>query len=358
MGGLAGMDMILNYLLGAATFVPHGYCLLWRPDLVAMHAGSDALIALAYFTIPAAIFVFARRRRDIAHPQVAGLFILFILLCGLTHVVGVWSLWQPVYGLQALLKLLTAAVSIGTAIALWPLMPKLLALPSPALLAEKAHRLEQEVLRREGVEAALRRAHDDLERRVEERTRALAIAKAEAEHLAYHDGLTQLANRRLLERRLQEVATGGRADRAGFAVVVIDLDDFKSVNDGHGHAVGDALLVETATRLRHCVRSQDLVARLGGDEFAIVAAGYTDRRRAEQLGRRLIDALAASFRVGTARLRPSASVGIALNVPGIDTAAGVLGRADRAAYAAKQAGGGTWRLSGDRLVGAARPAIA
>ena len=202
------MDSLLLDLFGAAAFVPHGYCLLWRPDLVAMHAVSDGVIALTYFSIPAAIFAFVRRRPDFRHYRVASLFILFIMLCGITHAVGVWTLWQPVYGLQGLVKVLTATVSLITAIALWPLLPELLAQPSPALLNGKAERLEAEIRRRELVELALRAAHGELEQRVAERTCELAAAKAEAEHAALHDGLTHLGNRRLLQRQLD--ASGRR----------------------------------------------------------------------------------------------------------------------------------------------------
>ena len=80
------MGDALEYLFGAAAFVPHGYCLLWRPDLVALHAVSDAVTAAAYFSIPAAILVFLRRRRDLDYPWLAALFATFILACGLTHV--------------------------------------------------------------------------------------------------------------------------------------------------------------------------------------------------------------------------------------------------------------------------------
>ena len=117
------MGGILTYLFGAASFVPHGYCLLWRPDLVALHALSDAATAVAYFSIPAAIMVFIRRRPDFDHPQVAALFALFILGCGLTHVADLTTLWWPVYGLEGLLKAGTAVVSILTAMAVWRLLP-------------------------------------------------------------------------------------------------------------------------------------------------------------------------------------------------------------------------------------------
>lgn len=344
------MDALLLYLFGAASFLPHGYCLLWRPDLVAMHVVSDGIIALAYFSIPAAIFAFVRRRPDFRQHRIATLFILFIVLCGVTHLVGVWTLWQPVYGLQGLIKALTAAVSLLTAILLWPLLPRLVALPSPALLGEKAARLEAEIRRREGVEQALRVAHDALEERVAERTRELSAAKAAAEHLAMHDGLTQLANRRLLQRRLDQAFADSAASGRGFTLVVVDLDDFKAVNDQLGHLAGDALLVETARRLEGCVRPHDLVARLGGDEFAILAGSCDNPTAAASLAERAVAMLVGPFRVAGQTVRPKASIGLAVGRPGIDDPLSLLALADRAAYVAKRAGGNRWHLlTGERL---------
>lgn len=126
------MNDVLSYLFGAASFMPHGYCLLWRPDLVALHAISDGLIALAYIAIPVAILTFLRRRPDIRgnSRKIAYLFIAFILACALTHLTALATLWWPAYGAQGLIKLVTAAVSIATAIVVWQLLPKMLAIPS------------------------------------------------------------------------------------------------------------------------------------------------------------------------------------------------------------------------------------
>lgn len=130
------MPEILNYLFGAATFVPHGYCLLWRPDLVALHAISDGLIAAAYIAIPVAMLTFLRKRPDIdgTPRKIAYLFVAFILACAVTHVTALVTLWIPAYGAQGLLKALTAVISIATAIVVWQLLPKLLEMPSLKIL--------------------------------------------------------------------------------------------------------------------------------------------------------------------------------------------------------------------------------
>ena len=113
---------------------PHGICLLWRPELLITHAVSDLVIGSAYFSIPIALGFFLRQRPDVKFSWVVWMFIAFILLCGLTHFMMVWTLWNADYGIEALLKAATAAVSLVTAIALWPLLPRVIALPSTALL--------------------------------------------------------------------------------------------------------------------------------------------------------------------------------------------------------------------------------
>ncbi|AQQ05227.1 histidine kinase [Roseibium algicola] len=126
------MSEIVSYLFGAAAFMPHGYCLLWRPDLVAIHAISDALIALAYIAIPLMIFGFLRKRPDIQgnSRKIGYLFIAFILACALTHLTALVTLWWPIYGAQGLIKLVTALVSVATAVVVWRVQPMLLAIPS------------------------------------------------------------------------------------------------------------------------------------------------------------------------------------------------------------------------------------
>ena len=137
----------MSSYLAVTGFLPHGYCLLWRPDLLALHAGSDMVIAAAYFSIPLAILAFLRRRLDLVaeHRLIALLFSIFILSCGLTHVMGVVVLWRPLYLLDGLIKAFTALVSIITALALWPMLPRLLAIPSPAQLASANAKLVGEI---------------------------------------------------------------------------------------------------------------------------------------------------------------------------------------------------------------------
>ena len=161
------LDFLQQFVNG--NYAPHGYCLLWQPELVWTHVISDALIAAAYFSIPVALVSFVRRRPDVEFGKMFWLFALFILSCGLTHVMGIWNLWNGDYGAEALIKAVTAAASVPTAILLWPLLPRMLAIPSPSQLQLKndelalalgerdqvLQQLRAEVQQRERAEAAL-----------------------------------------------------------------------------------------------------------------------------------------------------------------------------------------------------------
>ena len=125
-----------QWLFDSTGLTAHGFCLLWEPGLIWTYAISDTGIALAYFSIPLALVVIARRRRDLVFRPLLWLFAAFILLCGTTHWLDLLTLWVPAYGLQAVVKAATATVSIFTAVALWRLLPAALAFPSPAQMRE------------------------------------------------------------------------------------------------------------------------------------------------------------------------------------------------------------------------------
>src|ERR1700753_4088085 len=143
-------------LLDPSTLSPHGICLLWEPELIWLHVASDAVIAAAYFSIPVALSIFVSKRRDVDFGWIFWAFALFITACGFTHVLSIVTLWVPIYGIEGLIKALTAVASIVTAIILWPLLPKVLALPSPAQLRAAELALEQEASQRREAESILR----------------------------------------------------------------------------------------------------------------------------------------------------------------------------------------------------------
>lgn len=155
-------------------------------------------------------------------------------------------------------------------------------------------------------------------------------------HQATHDGLTGLPNRRVLLDALDELVV--REPPARFAVLELDVDRFKLVNDSLGHPAGDALLVAFAARLRGAVREGDLLARLGGDEFVVLAHRVEDRDDAARVAERLQLALSEPISVQGQELRPSVSIGIALPAGGKVGATELLSRADTAMYLAKERG--------------------
>ncbi len=164
-------------------------------------------------------------------------------------------------------------------------------------------------------------------------------------HIATHDTLTGLANRRMLTERLSHALA--RAERTGEAVAVlfIDLDGFKSVNDKHGHGAGDEVLRDVASRLRRIARATDFVARLGGDEFVILLDTDVHPGSPSMLAERVFDALSAPCRFTGGEAPIGASIGVAMHPPLSNLAADLIRRADAAMYEAKSAGKGCVRYA-------------
>ena len=149
--------------------MPHGQCYLWNPDLLRLHAISDSLIAVAYFSIPLTLVYFVRKRRDLPYPVLFLLFGAFIVACGTTHVMEVFTIWRPVYWLSGSIKAVTAAISLVTAVGLVRIIPEALALPSQEDLRRLNHELEEKVQART---AALSQANDELHREITRREEA------------------------------------------------------------------------------------------------------------------------------------------------------------------------------------------
>jgi PAS domain S-box-containing protein len=163
----------LQKLFSSSDFMPHGHCYFWRPEIVWLHVISDALIALAYYSIPISLLYLVRKRRDIPFPWLFWLFGAFIVACGTTHVLSIVTIWDPIYRVDGVLKAITAIISVATAIALIPIIPKALGLASPAALMAANALLEQEIAARREAEARLAEANREIEARVQERTAEL-----------------------------------------------------------------------------------------------------------------------------------------------------------------------------------------
>jgi diguanylate cyclase (GGDEF)-like protein len=162
-------------------------------------------------------------------------------------------------------------------------------------------------------------------------------------HQAFHDSLTGLPNRALLLDRTQHALARARREGGRVAALLLDLDDFKGINDTLGHSSGDQLLIEVARRLQATVRAEDTVARLGGDEFAVLLEGCGPTQ-AVATAQRVLEALAPSFRVPDRELSIRASVGVAASEPGADDADELLRYADVAMYEAKNDERGGYRV--------------
>jgi PAS domain S-box-containing protein len=293
----------MSSLFDFSGLTPHGFCLAWQPGLIWLEAVSDLLIAAAYFSIPAALITFLRRRRDLAFKPVFGLFAAFILACGTTHVMGALTLWVPVYWLAGAINGLTAVLSVATAILLWPLVPKALALPSPANLRDANERLAAQVAISEETAERLRES-EARQRRIYNRTPAALHAAdrngvlidvsdrwldlvgyerhevvgrkmfefydaesavASADHLAALQAGSNLltAERRIVckDGRIRdvEIMIDSERDPAGRLVRV-----FCAVNDVTARKEAQAALAATEERLRHAQKMEAVGQLTGG----------------------------------------------------------------------------------------------
>jgi diguanylate cyclase (GGDEF)-like protein len=276
--------------LALAGFLPHGYCFLWQPNLLWLHVISDGLIALAYFSIPVAMFALLRKRRDLPFHWVVGMFGAFIICCGTTHVLEIVNVWIPVYWIAGGVKALTAVVSLATGLLLVPALPRLIRLPNPIL-----------------------------------------------------DGLTGLPNRLLFIDRLQLSLARAKRQANKVAILFVDLDGFKDINDAFGHAFGDELLIAVSERLRTNLRAQDTVARFGGDEFVLLLDPVADAADATTLANRIVADLRRPIVVRGREVAVGASMGVAVS-DGSEPIDRLLQDADRAMYVAKARVGDAYRV--------------
>jgi diguanylate cyclase (GGDEF)-like protein/PAS domain S-box-containing protein len=164
----------------------------------------------------------------------------------------------------------------------------------------------------------------------------------EMRHRAFHDALTGLPNRVLLQDRIAQQLASSRRTALIAGVLFVDVDDFKVVNDTLGHSVGDELLVEAAGRLHHLVRSSDTAARLGGDEFALLIVNAEDTAAVEAAAERVVSAFKEPFALASGLVTTTVTVGVATTLDSVDTDE-LLRHADLALYAAKAAGKRQWR---------------
>jgi two-component system, sensor histidine kinase PdtaS len=166
----------LARFLSTDGFMPHGMCYLWRPAILAVHVGADSLIALTYFTISFSLLYFVRKRAELRFTWIFLSFAIFIVACGASHVMEIWTVWYPMYWLSGGIKVITAIASVMTAILLVKLVPAALRFPTPSALQAANRELAREILERERAEQRVIELNGSLEARVAERTQQLAEA--------------------------------------------------------------------------------------------------------------------------------------------------------------------------------------
>lgn len=369
------MQFLFDFL-GSNDFMPHGMCLLWNPTLLSMHVLSDFLIAFSYYSIAITLVHYMRRRKDFPFPWHAFIFGMFLVACGTTHLFSIITIWIPLYWLDGLLKIFTATVSILAALMILRGIPLALNLRSTG-------EFETE-LAYQGVEKGKRAAELDIANKelayqsIEKTNRAaeLLIANVELAHqaddkakraeelqdfkeeaklvreLAFYDALTSLPNRRLLDDRLMQAMLASKRSGCYSALLFLDLDNFKPLNDKYGHTVGDSLLIEAANRLKSCVREIDTVARFGGDEFVVLLSVLnTDNAESKSqalfISEKIHKSLSEPYLLNRSSERNpdstieyycTASIGVVLFNNDEVSLSNILKHADSAMYAAKASG--------------------
>jgi PAS domain S-box-containing protein len=200
---------ILRTLAIAGGFMPHGYCYLWKPGLVWLHVLSDSTIAVAYYSIPVLLVYFVRKRRDLPFNWILLMFASFIVACGTTHLLEVWTLWHPTYWLSGFIKAITAFVSLAIAVVLIPLIPKALSLPSPAQIEATNLTLRNEIAQRKLAEETLQRREQEFQTLVENTPDVITRYDRQLRHLYINPAIereTQIPCQTFIGKTLSELA--------------------------------------------------------------------------------------------------------------------------------------------------------
>jgi signal transduction histidine kinase len=227
----------LSSLLSSESLAPHGICLLWRPELIWTYVVADAVIGIAYYSIPVVLGYMAYKRPDFGFGWVVWCFVAFILACGTVHFISIWVLWVPDYGLEALVKAVTAIASVATAIALWYLLPRVLELPSP----------EQ-----------LRLANQALALHVKERDEAFAALQKEIDERLLVEGMLRQAQKMEAIGQL----TGGVAHDFNnlLTAILMNLDRSTRQSQGLGHALKESLQTATVAAEKAAILTKQMLA--------------------------------------------------------------------------------------------------
>jgi diguanylate cyclase (GGDEF)-like protein len=190
----------------------------------------------------------------------------------------------------------------------------------------------------------LARSFKDMQTQINAHLSELYDSQRDVDHLARHDPLTGLANRLMLYDRLEHAISASQRTGRNIALIYLDLDRFKEINDTRGHAIGDKVLKAVSNRLKKMVREVDTVARLGGDEFVILFDSIEDPRQVVAIAGKIIDAFRLPLEIDGEEYRIGVSLGISVYPQDADNATRLIEQADTAMYRAKKAGGNTFEL--------------
>ncbi len=253
-------------------FMPHGHCYLWTPALLWSFVVSESIIVFSYFSIPLGLVWFVKQRRDLQFNWMFILFSAFIFACGTTHLIGIWTIWHPDYWLDAAVKIVTAAVSVVTAILLWPLIPKALKLPSTKQLEEVVVRLQEEIARRKLAEDQLSQLNTSLKRR----THQLETVNQELQSFAYSVSHDLRAPLRGIDGWSQALVEdyGGRLDETARGY----LARVRTETQRMGDLIDDLLQLSRVSR--DDIRSEPV-------DMSALAHGIADRLKEAHPGRRI-----------------------------------------------------------------------
>jgi PAS domain S-box-containing protein len=298
----------MRHLWSSDGFMPHGMCYLWQPGILGLHVISDALITLAYFSIPFTLLYFVRKRTDLQFNWMFVCFAIFIVACGTTHLMEIWTVWNPSYWVSGAVKAVTALASVPTAILLARLVPEALRVPSPSALTHANVELEREIAERKRAEEEIRRINEALEARVAARTRELEamnrslresqlLLRAVADNSQAVIYVKDLAGRYLLvNRRFEEIfrigheAMLGKTDHDLFAREAADA--FRAMDQrvaAAGHALTEEEMVPQEDGPHAYISVKAPLHDATGRPYAVfgVSTDISERKRAE-------DALRAS----------------------------------------------------------------
>jgi len=198
----------------SGLFMPHGQCFLWETKLLSLHVISDSLTAVSYYAIPVILITFVLKRKDAPFPKLIWMFGAFIVACGTTHLMAVWTMWNPDYWIEGWIKLATGVVSFSTAVMLIPAIPKAMAMPRPQDLKEANRQLKREIEQRKQAEEEVRKLNSELSEKVKD----LELANEELQKFSYsvsHDLRAPLRSidgfsQALLERYDHQLDESGR----------------------------------------------------------------------------------------------------------------------------------------------------